>query len=79
MFGASSSPSFYSPECGIGLQASLAALSTNPDLLWFLDEQLVGDSIAADEIQKLMAEAKAAKEQQRQQQEQKASGVKAPL
>jgi hypothetical protein len=53
--------------------------STDPKVLNALNEWLVGDSIAVDDIQKMMAEAKSAQDQQRQQQEQKASGVKAPI
>lgn len=71
-------PGNYSSQCGIELRVNLQP-STNTNVLLGLLEQLVGDSIAADDIQKLMAEAKAVQEQQRQQQEQKASGVKAPL
>jgi len=78
LIGGLVAPGSYSPECGADLRVKLE-LSTNPNLLSALFEQLTGDSIAVDDIQKLMAEAKAAKEQQRQQQEQKASGVKAPL
>jgi hypothetical protein len=76
--GALRAPVSYSPDCGIALKGRLA-LWSNPHLLPVLFEELVGDSIAVDDIQKLMAEAKAAQEQQRQQQEQKASGVKPPL
>jgi len=68
----------FSPECGTNLAVILNAPS-NSHLLSELHEQLVGGSIAMDEIQKLMAEAKADRERQRQQQEQKASGVKPPL
>jgi hypothetical protein len=77
--GAPGSPAFYSPECGVGLKASFTPGSSNPNLVSALDEQLVGDSIAADDIQKLMADAKAVQEQQRQQQERKAAGVKPSL
>ncbi len=48
-------------------------------MLLGLDEELVGDSIAVDDIQKTAAEAKAVKERQRQQQDQKPSGVKTRL
>jgi hypothetical protein len=76
--GASGSPRFYAPECSIAFEVALIR-STNPQVLSDLNEQLVGDSIAVDDIQKLMAKAKAEQERQRQQQEQKASGVKPPL
>lgn len=72
----------FSSKCSVELHVELGQSSSNPHLLSMLSEELVGDSIAVDDIQKLMAEAKAERErqlQQRQQQEQKASGVKAPL
>jgi hypothetical protein len=53
--------------------------STDTHLLQTLTGQIDGKFIAADDIQKLMAEAKAAHELQRQQQEQKASDVKPAL
>lgn len=71
-------PVSYWRECGLHLWVGWIG-STDPKVLSVLDEWLVGDSIAVDDIQKLMAEAKAAQEQQRQQQEQKASGVKPAL
>jgi hypothetical protein len=71
-------PQSYSSECGIDLEVRLVP-STNPHLLSNLFEQLVGHSIAVDDIRKTLAEAKAEKDQQRQQQEQKALGVKPPL
>jgi hypothetical protein len=70
-------PLTYSPECGTDL--ALRPDPSNSGLLMSLHEELVGDSIAADDIQKLMADAKATQEQQRKQQEQKASGVKPVL
>ena len=48
--------------------------ATDPQLLSTLNEQLIGDSIAVDDIQKIAAEVKADQEQLRQQQEQKAWG-----
>lgn len=71
-------PRIYWPQCGIELAASLEPQG-NTNLLSELVEQLVGDSIAVDDIQKFIAEAKAEQERQRQEQNQKASGVKAPL
>ena len=71
-------PDFFSPECGIDLRVQLMP-GPNAHLLSTLLEELVGHSIAVDDIQKLMAESKAVQEQQRQQQEQKALGVKPPL
>jgi hypothetical protein len=65
----------FSPMCGIELLIKLDPASTDTHLLSNLTEQLTGYSIAVDDIQKIAAEAKAAHEQQRQQQEQKASGV----
>ncbi|HEX3885413.1 MAG TPA: hypothetical protein VHW66_22355 [Stellaceae bacterium] len=77
------SPQSYWPGCGIELAVSLTpvfkAPEGNTNLLSELDEHLVGDSIAVDDIQKLIAEAKAGMVQQRHRQEEKASGVKAPL
>jgi hypothetical protein len=72
------SPESNPTGCGINLQVS-SLPSTDTHLLQSLNEQIDGKSIAIDDIQKLMAEAKATKEQQRQQQEQKASGVKPVL
>ena len=75
-------PPYYAPECNIHLKAALRHFGqsySDPQLLSLLDEQLVGDSIATDDIQRLMAEAKTAQEQLHQHQEQKASGVKPPL
>lgn len=69
----------FSPMCGIELLIQLDPASTDTHLLSMLTEQLTGYSIAVDDIQKIAAEAKAAHEQQRQQQEQKASGVKPVL
>jgi hypothetical protein len=69
----------FSPECGINLAVILNASYPNNHLLLELHEQLVGDAIAMDDIQKLMAEAKAVQERQRQQQEQRASAAKVPL
>jgi hypothetical protein len=71
-------PASYWRECGIHLWVGWIG-STDPKVLSVLDEWLVGDSIAVDDIQKLMAEAKTVQEQQRRQQEQKASGVKPVL
>jgi hypothetical protein len=73
-----SQPSSYWRECGIHLWVGWDG-STDPKVLNALNEWLVGDSIAVDDIQKLMAEAISLHEQQRQQQEQKASGVKPQL
>ena len=70
-------PVSYWRECGLHLWSG--GLGPPIPRSSCLDEWLVGDSIAVDDIQKLMAEAKAAQEQQRQQQEQKASGVKPAL
>jgi hypothetical protein len=72
------SPEANPSGCGVNLQFS-SLPSTDTHLLHTLTEEIDGKSIAADDIQRLMAEAKAAQEQQRQQQEQKASGVKPPL
>jgi hypothetical protein len=69
---------FYSPECGTDLRVELTP-SAGSNLISVLFEHLVGDPIAVDDIQKLMAKAKAEQERLRQQQEQKASGVRAPL
>ena len=77
-FGSLTAPGHYWPACGTDLLIELQP-SPDPHLLSVLIEQLTAHSIAADDIQKLMAEAKAAKEQQHLQQEQKASGVKPPL
>jgi len=66
----------YSSRCGTELLVQLQP-ATDAHLLFLLDEKLTGNSIAVDDIQKLMAEAKA--EQERQLQQQKASGVKTPL
>jgi hypothetical protein len=66
----------FSPMCGIELLIQLDPASTDTHLLSNLTEQLTGYLIAVDDIQKIAAEAKAAHEQQRQQQEQKASDVK---
>jgi hypothetical protein len=71
-------PEANPPGCGINLQVR-SLPSTDTHLLQNLTEEIDGKSIAADDIQKLMADAKAAQEQQRQQQEQKASGVKPVL
>jgi hypothetical protein len=71
-------PASYWRECGIHLWVGWIG-STDPKVLSVLDEWLVGDSIAVDDIQKLMAEVKTAQDLQRQQQEQKASGVKPVL
>jgi hypothetical protein len=68
----------FAPEYATHLVIFLQP-STNPHLLGQLSEKLTGDSIAVDDIQKLMAEVKAEQERQQQEQEQKASGVKAPL
>jgi hypothetical protein len=73
-FGSLTTPGYYWPACGTDLLIELQP-SPDPHLLSVLFEQLTAHSIAADDIQKLMVEAKAAQEQQRQQQEQKASGV----
>jgi hypothetical protein len=71
-------PISYWRECGIHLWVGWIG-STDPKVLSALNEWLVGDSIAVDDIQNLMAEVKAAQDLQRQQQEQKASGVKPAL
>jgi hypothetical protein len=71
-------PSAYWRECGIHLWVGWIG-STDPKVLSALNEWLVGDSIAVDDIQQLMAEAKTVQEQQRQQQEQKAAAVKLKL
>ena len=68
----------YSLKCGVEMLVQLGP-ATDPQLLSTLNEQLIGDSIAVDDIQKIAAEVKADQEQLRQQQEQKASGVKPPL
>lgn len=62
------SPESNPTGCGINLKVG-SLPSTDTHLLQSLNEQLDGKSIAADDIQKLMAEAKALKEQPRQQQE----------
>jgi hypothetical protein len=77
-FGSLTTPGYYWPACGTDLLIELQP-SPDPRLLSVLFEQLTAHSIAVDDIQKLMVEAKAAQEQQRQQQEQKASGVKPKL
>jgi hypothetical protein len=70
----------YSQKCGIDLAADLDIQpSSNTPLVRVLSEQLVGISIAVDDIQKLMADANTVQERQRQLQEQKASGVKPSL
>jgi hypothetical protein len=71
-------PISYWRECGIHLWVGWIG-STDPKVLSAMNEWLVGDSIAVDDIQRLMAEVKAAQDLQRQQQEQKASGVKPVL
>ena len=68
----------FSPACGIDLSVILGPVP-GTKLLFRLSEQLMGDSMAVDDIQKLMAEATAAQGRQRQQQEQKASGVRPAL
>ena len=77
-FGSLTTPGYYWPACGTDLLIELQP-SPDPHLLSVLLEQLTGHSMAVDDIQKLMADAKAAQEQQRQQQEQKATGVKPVL
>lgn len=71
-------PSSYWRECGTHLWVGWVG-STDPKVLSALNEWLVGDSIAVDDIQKLMADAKATQDEQRKQQEQKATGVKPVL
>jgi hypothetical protein len=77
-FGSLSTQDSYWPECGADLVIELQP-SPDPHLLASLFEQLIGDSIAVDDIQKLTAEATAAQQRQRQQQEQRAAGVKPSL
>jgi hypothetical protein len=77
-FGSLSTPGYYWPACGTDLLIELQP-SPDPHLLSYLLEQLTGHSMAVDDIQKLMADAKATQEQQRKRQEQKASGVKPVL
>ena len=69
---------YYFPGCPIVLNANLLTRS-DQHLVSSMRVELIGESIAADDIQKTIAEAKAAQDRQRQQQEQKASGVKTPL
>lgn len=64
--------------CGINLQVS-SLPATDTHMLQTLTEEIDGKSIAADDIQKLMADAKATQEQERKQQEQKSSSVKPVL
>jgi hypothetical protein len=78
LIGPIMAPESYSPVCSIELVVQLNP-STDTNVLLGLHEKLIGDSIAVDDIQKLMAEAKAVQDQQRQQQEQKASGAKPAL
>jgi hypothetical protein len=77
-FGSLTTHGYYWPACGTDLLIELQPWR-DPHLLSYLREDLTAHSIAIDDIQKLMLEAKAEKEQQRQQQEQKASGVKPVL
>jgi hypothetical protein len=71
--------SSYSPQCSVELKVFFSGRGTGTGVLSRLREELIGDAIAVEDIQKLIAEAKGEQERQRQQQNQKASGVKAPL
>jgi hypothetical protein len=71
-------PEANPPGCGINLEVR-SLPSSDTHLLQTLAEEIDGKSIAADDIQKLIAEAKAAQDLQRQQLEKKASDVKPVL